>query len=265
MGKNIVYESAINLQDYKQYTHGQLIYKETLQRTQNEWTYNPIENALHVYAMAGAPSYLLFDMGKAFLGDTIEISAEILNISGARAKLSVDYDYGSGYQNLGFIDTTGLGEYEKVDLKFNIDADCKIRVTFGVWTAHAGEFKMRNMTASLQTLKKSPIPYRKATITNTNHTDGTWSVKSDRKNDPCTIVRNNATSLKITFDEPFVFTGMPFTNLDYYEGSANYLIRASYPSNKDFFVQFYHVSNPTVPVNLDTLTSKMYFSVLFME
>jgi hypothetical protein len=235
-----------------------------------QWTFDSTTGITKFNANNGG--YFRVRIGAMNIGDIINVSMEVYNISGVKAKSGVDFatvNYGGGGAgSTGFIQSQKIGEWEILKGAFIVSADNPYTtLTLGIYGAEVGNFYVRNVSIEVLTVKEGEKSSRKATIKNTT---GTFASHPSFKNDDCTITTTDANTLKIQFKtfaglnaalRPQVFVGQEFS------GSSNlYTFRASNGFNNSDYatmdVRFYDQTATVIP--LTSIADGTAFGVLMV-
>lgn len=238
--------------------------------TGGQWTYDATTEIAHINANNGG--YFRSRVGETHLGDTINFSMEVYNVSGVKAKCGVDYSSttylsGSG-GSAGSFQSQKYGEWETLKGTFIITGDSLYTTfTVGVYGAEISDFYVRNVEIEVVTVKDAEKDYRKATIKNTT---GTFDMHTSFKNDNCTVVVTDANTLTVKFKafagmcgalRPQVFTGQEWAGT-----SSQYSFRASNGFNNGDYatidIRFYDKTAVVIP--LASIVDGTAFGILMM-
>lgn len=262
MIKNEIFNSIIGKSDFARVMHTSLSLVTTTPGD-NQWTYIDTENSAHVKNTT-ADGYGNLALGKLYAGDIIEIQAEMLNISGIKAKVWINLQGGSHYNTPSQSKLTN--EYEKVTVKHIVTKDGNYSAGFGVYYQEVSEFKMRNIAIKVHTLNTSESPsVRKAVIFNPSG-GSNFVLKTDRNNDSCSIAPsvNWLKGLEVTFEKPLRNVGIAFVGLEWFGLSHAYMVRCSYASESRMVLKFYDMANPKVEVDLASLPANIYVNLMLV-
>lgn len=268
--RNPVFKSILSEEDFKSVMSAHPTFTETPPNN-DEWTYLDTEQAVHINTPSGREGYALTPLGKVYAGDTVELSAEFLTISGMKPRIAVEWYSDENYslnRTTVFISSDNDNEYRKTSFTYTVMSDGYIRATYGVWTNHTGEFKMRKLLSKINTIKtttKKEFEIRKATIW--NDTGGsTFTVKSGKNNDPCTISFHASISntIVVEFDDRLNYSGIPIVSNEWFSNSNSYIVKASYGNNRSVSIQFFRFDDLTTKVDLETLPKEIYVNVMLI-
>ena len=116
----------------------------------DSYAWNNTLKAIHVND-ANASKFGGFRLPIGFLkvGDVITLHAEMMNVSGVKAKLALDYSTtyigGSGDGTYILYSSLNNGEkFETIELTYSITKDAYYSVPFGTYTPDIGEYYLRN-------------------------------------------------------------------------------------------------------------------------
>lgn len=162
MIKNTLYKSFVEKAHFQQNikTANNWNYSDTLPLATNTWTFNDVERSLHSNAGTGSYTYIRMKIGKLYSGDLIKTQADFQNISGVKAKISMDfYDtqekFDTSYwEREKMIETqsTNTNVYQVTSLSLPVHKDGWYDIVFGLYTNDVGEFKMRSLLAKIETI-----------------------------------------------------------------------------------------------------------------
>ena len=147
---------------------------------------------------------------KLKIGDTVKINAEVLNVSGVKAKIAIDYAGGVG--NLFILQSEKIGEFEKIGGEFVITKENSFAVLVGVFTADVGDFYIRNVEIEVVNKGRGIEPDKRAYTFLFGASS--LSLLSGYHPYSCTF-SVSSTDVLITHDEPFtaVYPGAAVSNL----------------------------------------------------
>ncbi|GEM_PF-6694530 len=115
----------------------------------NTYTWNDTYKAFRIYdnstSLRGAVE--LQKIINANFGDVVEITAEVMNISGVKAKLSIDYQNNG---NMFILQSEKVGEFEKIGGRFTVGKTDVLSCVIGVFTADIGDFYVRNIEIKVE-------------------------------------------------------------------------------------------------------------------
>lgn len=181
MNKSNHYISTISLHDFKRDITEQLEYVETTP-TDNEWTFDEIENACHVVTTSSSEGFVKRVIGKVYAGDVITLNAEFKSISGENPRLTVDWFSDENLtlnRKTDFIRSKQIDGYNKTTFTYTVLEDGYIQVHFGLWRSHIGEFKLRK----LKCLIRSDIDYKNGSWKDVDLSDGWENIDATGNSD----------------------------------------------------------------------------------
>ena len=115
-------------------------YVESLPLEVNQWTYIDDLKAVQIKTDNTKEAWISEDLGNLEVGDIINVSVEVYNISGAKAKISI-FDAGEDKE----ISSTKQSEWEILNLKYVVRRNNSHVLYAGIWKSDVGEFIMRNI------------------------------------------------------------------------------------------------------------------------
>jgi len=242
-------------------------YVSSLPLAVNQWTYDDTTMSAQINVDNTMQGYVLENLGFLRVGDIINVSMEVYNISGTMAKIAVDNSSTNNlneYTNAGHVSSQKTNEWEKVTMKFVVRENKYHRVTAGIWTSDVGEFKIRNIRIEvLSQEQQKSTDIRTATI---RKNAGNWEVRTDFYYDNCTISQYSSTELEVTFTSPLhpSLRAGAIVSQEYYAISNNYIARCSYSFNNKARISFYPTDNLTTPAQLNTLPNETHFTILLI-
>lgn len=101
-----------------------------------------LKGSLHIY------------LGELSIGDKVDINVEVMNISGVKAKIAIDYlssPTGNLLENLFILQSKKTGEFERIGGSFLITRNGHAMAVIGVFTADIGDFYIRNVNLKITT------------------------------------------------------------------------------------------------------------------
>lgn len=128
----------------------------------NQYAWNSTFKSVRVKTDASTKGYLSFDLGFLELGDTVDLEADIWNMSGDKVRLTFDHFAGSGIDDgtrtTFYIDTIGEGGFKLSNYPFVVTKPGYYRATIGLWTSQVGEYRMRNAACKIQSVVRNTEP-----------------------------------------------------------------------------------------------------------
>ena len=191
----------------------------------DSWGYNEAYQSAHVKTTTGTKkgSFEL-EIGQLKKGDSLNISAEILFVSGNVPRISI---LNKSISQIRDYFSSSKVSFDKVEIEFTTLSDGDYTVIVGTTSSEIAEFHLRNITVKITSrLDMIPAYEHEIKIFPIRTTDtGVFGIVPSYVSDGCTFDMD-ATTLKITFDK--VFTG--------YGSSQNRVVgwvgkRASTPSS----------------------------------
>lgn len=231
----------------------------------NSCAYNTTYEAFRVNdslsTQKGAIEVLL---GVLCLGDTVNITAEIYNISGERAKLALDVITPST-STVGVVKSEKTGMFEVISAKFVCNKiNQEYKAVLGSFTGDISDYYIRNIKIEINTSKSNLIkPYKESIrLYNIKVLSGSFVVSTAHTKDTCTMVIDTTflgvPALKITHDVPFSSTmaGMSQVSLSAIN-DFKYDARTRGETPNSLYVLFYDkttsaIVNPSVILGLTT-------------
>lgn len=120
-------------------------YVDSLPLAINQWTYIDELQAARFNVDKGINGWICFRPGKLEIGDVINVSVEVFNISGTKAKLSVDNDE---------INSLKYNTWETLNMKYVVRSKGTHTIYAGIWRNDVGEFMMRNIKCEVLSQRK---------------------------------------------------------------------------------------------------------------
>lgn len=149
-----------NQNDFLQYLHStfknSFIGDDAETIPENSCSYNDTFKAFRINdASTTKKGSLQIYVGKLAVGDKIDVSLEVMNISGTKAKLAIDYvpaPYSEGVlQALLILQSEKNGEFEKLGGSFVSTQDGYVSVVLGTFMEDIGDFYIRNVNLKITT------------------------------------------------------------------------------------------------------------------
>ncbi len=206
------------------------------------FTFYPTQGIIHVISNAGTSGYLSDTFDNLELGDVVEVSCEMLSLSGTMPRISFD-EYNSvggnpnDYTGTEFTQLINRGQWETFKTRYvvrDLKGTKKIRCVIGLWTADSGEYQMRNLRISVKTKKNieneqlqvnPPLEFKPFAIRKLN---GYWQIRDDFANGGATLSGgSDNTTIVINFSKPFQKRPVATVGGDYYKSSSKYIPKVS--------------------------------------
>lgn len=225
----------------------------------NSYSWNEAYRALRINDASASlkGSLTIRNFEDARVGDVVEFKAEIMNVSGVKGKIAIDYDDAS---NLVVLQSEKIGEFESVGGKFVVTKDKKLVGVIGVFTEDIGDFYVRNVEIKING-KEDII---KTDIRVYNFVFGVSSLALQSGYNPYTCTTSvSATDILITHDKPFLnpMPGNAFAAVSA-TGLGKMMAKVKSESSSSLRVEFYDMTTGT-RVNPTTLYgTTTYFSVV---
>lgn len=213
-------------------------------------------------ALVSTKGTLNIPIGYLNIGDKIDISMEVMNVTGTKAKLAIDYftsvDYSSQDANLFILQSEKNGEFEKLGGSFVSMKDLYAKVVIGTFTADIGDFYVRNVEIKVTTSNSNNLKYTQTRrMYNLNGSASGIIVNNAYSDDKCTItVDSTNKQIILTHDKPFTYNknGISFANVS--ATYPNYIARTRAESPSSFIIRIYDSANTLIdPATLTTNTS----------
>jgi hypothetical protein len=252
------------LQDYKRMNILPTGFTEVSESTpiaDNTYAWNETYKALHIRdASASLKGAVNVQLGKANIGDVIQIEMEVMNID-QYAKIAIDYT-GDSSGNLFILESTKQNEFEKIGGSFIVTEDNSILTgVFGIYTADSGEYYIRNININVN--KKNNIslirPAKRVYTFNTGDGVGEIGLVTNYNPYTCSIVKTT-TQITLTHDIPFTGTHPGIASGQFYSGAPLYKIQCKSESYNSFIIQFFDLAGAVI--NPNTIESGLWFTVI---
>lgn len=142
-----LYYTVRTKEDFANSFFGALVptYVDSLPLGINQWTYIDELQAARVNVDEGTNGWIRFSTGELGIGDVINVSVEVFNISGTKAKLSVDDDE---------IHSLKYNAWETLNMKYVVREKGAHFIYAGIWKDDVGEFMMRNIKCEVLSQRK---------------------------------------------------------------------------------------------------------------
>lgn len=258
--RNKYFRSLVTVDDFKQKVSNTLGYTSSPTPPGDQWTYLTSEKSAYINNST-KKGYATISLGRLYIGDIIEIEAEVLNESGSKAKLIVD----GSTPGLSTIVSKKQGVYERVYLQYVVTSEDNYSAVCGILTAEVGKIKIRNLSVQVHTVKeRCQSQIRKATIYTT--ATGIYALKTSKRYDPCTITVSGV-DLTVSFLEPLQEEGMPFLGQEWYGNSKKYLFRVSSATTTSVILRCFDLTSadPTAALDLATLPTATYINLMLIS
>jgi hypothetical protein len=232
----------------------------------NEWGYDEKLRAFKVNKDNTVTGYLSFDLGYLEIGDTIEVAAEIMHVSGTnRGTIAIDrFDggsVGSGSKSTWSTQAKSDSGFQLTEFSFVASKDGYYRATVGLWASMMGQVWIRNPRVNVNSIVKGTDSnvrfgmFRKLTA------EGKFIRRPEFGGDACTITVNNATDIVITWDRPMKgLRPIALVSNEFYVTGNKYTPMISYSQLGSVVVRFYPINNDT-PLKVADIPNETHFSV----
>jgi hypothetical protein len=236
--------------------------------------YNDTLKSFRINDSASTKGVLNIPLGFLEIGDKVDIEVEVMNLSGTKAKIAVDYYSDKNYSTIDtnwFIYQSENGnQFQRFGGSF-VSTKAKYGLAIiGLFTADAGDFYLRNVNIKITT-NRSLLgdvlgSYRESKRMYTfKGSAGGFSLQTGYTNDTCTFtIDSTAKELTITHDKPFTHfkLGTSISNVSA-TSDFKYLARTRSESANSFRVKFYDMDNKTIldPAVL-ALDTNFWFSAI---
>lgn len=120
-------------------------YVDSLPLGINQWTYINELQAARFNVDKDTNGWIRFSTGELEIGDVINVSVEVFNISGTKAKLSIDDDE---------INSLKYNAWETLNMKYVVRRKGAHAIYVGIWRDDVGEFMMRNIKCEVLSQRK---------------------------------------------------------------------------------------------------------------
>ena len=239
--------------------------------TLNQWTYDTTLRAIRINKDNTKTGYVTINIGFLDVGDTVELQAEFMNVSGTdKGTLTIDHfagtSIGDGTKTSYYTSSKTSDGFELTNYTLVVTKAGYYRATFGMWGGMVGDFYMRNCACRVQSVIKG---------SDTNVRFGMFRKMSTGEviqrlefgGTPCTVTITNGNEIKVTWDRPL--TGLRpigFVSNEFYIENNKYMARCSSAYQGYMNIRFYP-NNPysDTPVNIADLPTDIHFSVFMMN
>lgn len=200
--------------------------------TSGQWTFLSTEECAYLDAPSLTNKMFVLNIGKLQLGDKIEVSAEFLNISGLKGKISIDCHYTDGTSETIFITSTNGNQFEKTTFILPVQKEGTFIINLGLSYVDFGIFKVRNIMIDIHTIEPREVKLiRHLCIKGTEsgyEVDTRWSKDTatvtvnglDLQVDFTQFANNTRRSLTVVTDAAYTHTKYKLTAIDSIENSV---------------------------------------------
>lgn len=232
----------------------------------NSWAWNDTYKAAHVNdGSAALKAVAEINIGFIKSGESIRLSAEFMNISGAKGVIYLDgadnQAYTAGYANALIYRSSKVGEFEETNVTFIARKDGYYKAGFGLLTADIGDYYMRNCNVKIDTIADiDSVNYKQVIKTGVIRTTAPGVFERDTRFgvDDFTITVN-ANYLVLTFAKPFTLTtARPFVGISEDSTGSQYKIRTTSQQVTTVTIQFFDTATNAL-VNHTTIIPGIYF------
>lgn len=234
------------------YLHSDVIdRKKNESVTDNYFDYSSPLSAIEINVGNTKRGYVAIPLGYLYAGTSVTMSAEFMNISGEKARISLDEIPNNNSlepSNIVYKSSVGINSFNTNRLIATIPKDGYYWVTYGVWLTHISNFFVRNVYIDVDI----PIdikPYfsqRKKTIKMGvfEMRNGSFVYLPNFSDDKFTIYINpqDSTGYTVDFERPFTHNfmrGVVIASNDYYTVGNRYEIVTSSPKRTGFNFKIY--------------------------
>ncbi|WP_182004746.1 hypothetical protein [Priestia aryabhattai] len=267
MNKDTRFYSYNTMQDYAKAVTGLgLTYSSASTLGINQWGYDETLRAFKINKDNTVTGYLSFDLGYLEVGDTIEVAAEIMYISGSnRGTIAVDrFDggaIGSGSKTTYSTQAKEDSGFQLTEFSLVASKDGYYRATVGLWGSMMGQIYIRNPRCTVKTIVKGTDSNVRKGMFRKMTADGKFTRRPEFGGDDCTVSVNNATDIIITWDRPLKgLRPIAFVSNEFYVTGNKYTPMISYSQLGSVVVRFYPINNDT-PVKVADIPNETHFSV----
>lgn len=213
----------------------------------NSYAFN---NALQAFRINDASDALKgsieIPLGFLNIGDVVTITAEVMNVSGTKSKIAIDFFTANNYVvqdgNLFILQSEKFNQFEKIGGTFVSTKARYAKAILGVFTPDIGDYYIRNVEIKIN--GKGNL-YTKATRHYTfTALANSFVLQTGYGEDTCTFTINSATKeFIITHDKPFTNykLGVAFAGVS---GSApgKYIAKTKSEGYGGFTIRFYDLT-----------------------
>lgn len=268
MGKNITLTKA---DDFLKYLHSAFprnFVKDGETIPENSCSYSDTFKAFRINdASLVQKGSLQIYLGELSIGDKVDINVEVMNISGVKAKIAIDYvpspTRTDAVANLFILQSKKTGEFERIGGSFLSTRNGHAMAVIGVFTGDIGDFYIRNVDIKAKSKKSTLKSYLVAHLF--TNSQGNFMLNNTRDNDKATLTVENNNTLVVNFEEKITHGAnklIPFVSEDFYGPSGQYIVRCGEATDKSIKLRFYHINDPSTAVNISDIPLGFYVSVL---
>lgn len=210
-------------------------------------------------------------IGMLYVGDKIEIHVEVMNKSGVKSKIALDYSTTGvppgNFGSLFSLQSEKTNEFEILGGSFISTKEAFGIVVIGTFTADIGDFYIRNVQIKVTTKDTS---YSGITSSNRHYTfnaNGSgFSLKTEYGFDTCKLsIDSVAKELILTHDKPFSVNKNGSTVASMSATSPmKYIVKTKSQSANGLKLMFYDMDTKAIidPATLAAVGSSIWFSVI---
>ncbi|WP_310877175.1 hypothetical protein [Priestia megaterium] len=267
MTRDVRFQSLNTKDDYASAVTGLgLTYSTSATLGVNEWSYDEKLRAFKINKDNTVTGYISFDLGYLEVGDMIEVSAEIMHVSGTnRGTIAIDrFDggsVGSGSKSTYSIQATADSGFQLTELPFVAAKEGYYRATVGLWASMMGQVWIRNPRVRVNSIVKGNDSNVRKGMFRKLTTEGKFIRRPEFGGDPCTITVNNSTDIVITWDRPMKgLRPIALVSNEFYVTGNKYTPMVSYSQLGSVVVRFYPINNDT-PLKVSDIPNETHFSL----
>lgn len=267
MEKNITLTKADDLLKYLHYEFPRNFVEDGETIPENSCSYNDTFKAFRINdASPALKGSLHIYLGELSIGDKVDINVEVMNISGVKAKIAIDYlssPTGNLVENLFILQSKKNGEFERIGGSFLSTRNGHAIAVIGVFTADIGDFYIRNVDIKVKSKESTLKSYLVAHLVTISK--GNFVLNNNRDNDEATLTVENNNTLVVNFKEKITRGDkklIPFVSNDFYGNSGQYIVRCGDTTDKSIKLRFYHINDPSTAVNISDIPVNFYVPVL---
>lgn len=270
MTRDIRFYSTYSMSEFQTMIPSGVTYSATKPLSVNQWTYDDTLKAFQINTDSTKPGMITYELGYLYVGDIIEIEAEVMNISGVQARLAIDQADDANFtvnKVTNFVYCKSDGSFENQKFKLVVKKEGYHKALIGHWTSHVGEIAFRYPRVKVQSIVKNTLVRadntRRATLRKL--ADGTFEIRTDYAYDEATVSIESGNILKLVWKKPlFGLKPAVFTNQEYYLNANAYIARSSSNTLATTRVAFYAMGG-TDKVNIADLPNDFHISVLVVN
>lgn len=252
MGKTISISTFDEFKALFRVDHKNSIVAESPSIAPNSYAYSNTLNALHVNDQSTIESFSVFteEIGIVDVGDVIEITSEIMNISGEKVKIGIDAytidgsQAGGKIEQIAELQSEKSGEFENLGGKFIIDQLCYVKIFIGIWAADVGEYYVRNINiiSTSNHYSGKPKKISKHCVIHKAGGSGIWEIRDAFYHDAGSVEVLDNQTLLFTFYEKFNIRPVVILGGEYYNGAYKHRPVSSYADENGFRIRFINSS-----------------------